>query len=204
MKNIHMIGTWQQLKAISEPLRLRMLDEFSRMPMTTKQVASILGEGPTRLYHHAELLERAGLIRQVRTRQNRGTIEKYYQAVAREFQVDRKLLEVTRGAAPATSGYEKLFLSALEATLSEARKSIDAGLIKPVEEGRNALLYRHKFSCSKAEFEGLMKTIQGWIEQCEIARGGRGEMKYNLSIAFYPVSKSKQARKKTRGKRGND
>jgi hypothetical protein len=67
-----------------------------------------------------------------------------------------------------------------------------------VEEGRNALMYRHKFSCTRSEFEGLMNMIQGWIMQCQAARGGRGETKYNLTIAFYPVSRPKQARKKTR------
>jgi hypothetical protein len=125
-------------------------------------------------------------------------VEKYYRAVAGEFRVDRRLLELTRGAGPATSGYEMLFLSALEATLAEARKSIDAGLIKPVKEGRNALMYRQTFSCSKAEFDSLIKTIQGWVEQCETSRGGRGELKYNLAIAFYPVGRKSRARRSQR------
>ena len=54
-------------------------------PMTTKQVAELLGEKPTRLYHHVDLLHQAGLIRLTHTRKNRGTTEKYYEAIARQF-----------------------------------------------------------------------------------------------------------------------
>ena len=53
-----------------------------------KQVADFLGEKPTKLYHHVDALERVGLIALSRTRQNRGTVEKYYLAVARAFQAD--------------------------------------------------------------------------------------------------------------------
>ena len=60
--------------------------------MSTKQLANELGEPPTRLYHHVSALESAGLIALVETRPNRGTVEKYYRAMARRYQVDRRLL----------------------------------------------------------------------------------------------------------------
>src|SRR5215475_958756 len=120
MKDIHKLGDLDQVRALADPLRLRIVEAFSEKPMTTKQVAALLGEKPTRLYHHVETLERAGLIRLVETRRNRGTVEKYYRAVAEGFMVDRKLLETGKGARKATRGYESLMLSALEATLMEA------------------------------------------------------------------------------------
>ena len=53
---------------------------------TTKQVAELLNEKPTRLYHHVDALERAGLVQLTRTRPKRGTVEKYYRSVARRFE----------------------------------------------------------------------------------------------------------------------
>ncbi|HEX7190378.1 MAG TPA: helix-turn-helix domain-containing protein [Thermoanaerobaculia bacterium] len=71
-----------QVRALAHPLRLRLLELFARQPRTAKQAAEVLGEPPTRLYHHVSALERAGLIRLRETRQNRGTTEKYYEAIA--------------------------------------------------------------------------------------------------------------------------
>jgi len=91
MKDIHTLNRLEQLKALSDPLRLRVLEAFSRQPVTTKQVAALLGENATKLYHHVQILEEAGLVHLVKTRKNRGTLEKYYQAIARDFIVDRNL-----------------------------------------------------------------------------------------------------------------
>jgi len=189
MKDIHKLGDLDQVRALADPLRLRIVEAFSEKPMTTKQVAALLGEKPTRLYHHVQTLERAGLIRLVETRKKRGTVEKYYRAVAGGFMVDRKLLELTKGARKATRGYESLVLSALEAALMEAHKSVAARLIHPVEAGRNALVYRRQFSCAEAEIKRLMDKIQGWIEECQAAHHEPGDMQYSLTIAFYPIKR---------------
>ena len=63
----------------------RLLEALVLEPRTTKQVAEALGEKPTKLYHHVDALEKVGLIRLIRTQRNRGTLEKYYQSVARSF-----------------------------------------------------------------------------------------------------------------------
>src|SRR6516162_7560690 len=163
MKDIHTLNRLEQLKALSDPLRLRVLETFARQPVTTKKVAALLGENATKLYHHVQILEDAGLIRLVKTRKNRGTLEKYYLAVARDFVVDRNILELTRGPSRATKDYRSLFLSALEATLSEGRKSVAAGLIKSIKEGRNALVYRRHFCGPEAKMKELMAKVQSWI-----------------------------------------
>src|SRR5262245_52283071 len=83
----HTVTDLAQIRALADPLRLRILGALGREPRTTKQVADVLGEKPTKLYHHVEALERVGLVRLTETRPNRGTVEKYYQAVAGRFQV---------------------------------------------------------------------------------------------------------------------
>src|SRR4051812_23594006 len=71
------------LRALAHPLRLRILELFAEAPRTTKQVAELLDQPPTRLYHHVAALERAGILRLKETRKNRGTVEKWYESVAR-------------------------------------------------------------------------------------------------------------------------
>src|SRR5438874_10330090 len=74
-----------EMRALAHPLRLRLLELFAEQPRTTKQVAELLDQPPTRLYHHVAALERAGLLRLTETRKNRGTTEKWYEAVARSI-----------------------------------------------------------------------------------------------------------------------
>src|ERR1041384_1077424 len=73
------------LRALAHPLRLRMMELFAESPKTTKQVAELLGQPPTRLYHHVAALERAGLLVLRETRQNRGAVEKWYSGVSQQL-----------------------------------------------------------------------------------------------------------------------
>src|SRR5215217_5858844 len=76
-------STVADLRALAHPLRLRILELFAEGPKTTKRVAELLGEPPTRLYHHVAALERSGLLKLKETRKNRGTVEKWYEAMSR-------------------------------------------------------------------------------------------------------------------------
>ena len=83
-REIYTLKDLDQVKVLADPLRIRILEALLE-ERTTKQVADLLGEKPTKLYHHVDALEKVGLIALSRTRQNRGTVEKYYLAVARTF-----------------------------------------------------------------------------------------------------------------------
>src|SRR5499426_2508780 len=79
----------QQLRALAHPLRLRLLEAFAQGLRTTMQVAAQLGEPPTRLYHHVNALERAGVLKLVDTRQVPGTTEKYFELASKQIGVIR-------------------------------------------------------------------------------------------------------------------
>lgn len=107
------VGTIEQVKALTHPLRQRILERFAQRARTTKQVADELGEKPTRLYHHVSVLERAGLIRLVETRPKRGTTEKYFAAVAERFEIDPRAFSPEGGKMtpqhPSVVAVESLF-----------------------------------------------------------------------------------------------
>src|SRR5437762_3325517 len=79
----HLAANVAELRALAHPLRLRIMELFAEGPKTTKHVADLLGQPPTRLYHHVAALERAGLVHLKETRKNRGTVEKWYESVSR-------------------------------------------------------------------------------------------------------------------------
>src|SRR5215510_13126289 len=111
----------EQVKVLADPLRLRILEQLCLAERTTKQVAQRLGEKPTKLYHHVEALERVGLIRLTRTRQNRGTVEKYYLAVARQFRADSRLFSTADGSEAQGDALQTMISTVFDRTADEMR-----------------------------------------------------------------------------------
>lgn len=103
-----------ELRALAHPLRLRILELFAESPRTTKQVAALLDQPPTRLYHHVNALERAGLVQLRETRPNRGTIEKWYGADAR----------FAAGAGSEPDAVRAVALTVLEQSVAEVERSL--------------------------------------------------------------------------------
>src|SRR6266852_1865012 len=79
------INTVQQFKAISDPLRSRILGIIQNQPATAKQIADRLGITPGAIGHHLHVLEEAGLAKIVARRLVRGIVANYYTRTARIF-----------------------------------------------------------------------------------------------------------------------
>jgi len=74
-----------QLKALADELRGRIVVLLRDQALSTTEVAARLKLPKGTVGHHLKVLERAGLIRVVRTRQVRALTEKYYGRTARLF-----------------------------------------------------------------------------------------------------------------------
>lgn len=82
----------EQLRAISDELRIRILDTLAYQRMTVTQLGERFGLAPARVHYHVRELERVGLVELVETRENRGILEKYYRSVAKGTSVPDSLL----------------------------------------------------------------------------------------------------------------
>jgi DNA-binding transcriptional ArsR family regulator len=79
------INTVQQFKAISDPIRSRILGIIQNQPTTAKQIADRLGASPGAIGHHLHVLEAAGLAQVIARRITRGIVANYYTRTARIF-----------------------------------------------------------------------------------------------------------------------
>ena len=79
----------RKLKAILDPTRLKMLYKLKE-PRTVKQIADSLGVDHHALYHHMNVLEKAGLVKLDRKVQKGNLVEKYFRLVddAMSFKMD--------------------------------------------------------------------------------------------------------------------
>jgi DNA-binding transcriptional ArsR family regulator len=182
------VSRLDQVRALADPLRLRILGVFGRGPHTTKQAADQLGEKPTRLYHHVEALEKAGLIVLRETRPKRGTSERYYEAVATRFEVDHSLLSVS-GAAPVAASLGATAESILALARDELlRLPLTAPAGGECEESL-PLVLRAEITATPERIGQLGEQLLAVIDQARSACGGardRKEAEYALTIALVP------------------
>jgi DNA-binding transcriptional ArsR family regulator len=176
----------EQLKAISDPLRLQLLKRISGEPRrgwTAKELAEDLETKQTKLYHHLALLEEGGFIRVAATRVVSGIQEKRYQATARSFRVDRSLL---------TGADSEVAMSgAVDAIFEKARGEIMAGLrsgainLDPKDPKRHRMgLWASHARLGPASVKRVMRLIE------KLAEAGEADdpdgTDYGLVVGFYP------------------
>jgi DNA-binding transcriptional ArsR family regulator len=176
----------EQVRALSHPLRLKLLEMFARGPMTTKQAAAELGEPPTRLYHHVAALERAGLVRLRETRQNRGTTEKYFEIASRPMLSSSAALA---GSTPAD--HAAMGMVVFEQARTELVRALAAGL------GDGTLPFvavRGLFALSPSAARELADELTALLRRLAERRGGEagasdGEVRrYSLTVALIPTA----------------
>lgn len=209
---VYRIRDLEQLRALSDPLRLRILEAFAHGARTTKQVAGSLGEKPTKLYHHVDALEAAGLVRLVETRPKRGTLEKYYEAVARVFEADAGLFAA--GTLAATTGErsaeapsnrdEVVSWQELAARLCDRAAGELRGLPTPssgcdssacpAETTEQALITQLIVTAPRAEILRLRALLMDWLAEVQrsasvvpqLTPGVTAEV-WRVTLALYPL-----------------
>ncbi|MFI8320592.1 ArsR/SmtB family transcription factor [Streptomyces sp. NPDC085529] len=77
------VTTDEQLRAVSNLTRHRIMAVLRFEPATITQIAERVGLAKGSSSYHVRLLERAGLVKVVRTRKVRGVTERYYAMAAR-------------------------------------------------------------------------------------------------------------------------
>ena len=177
------------------PLRVSILEALCLEARTTKQVAELLGEKPTRLYHHVDALAEAGLIRLVDTRQVRGTVEKYYQAVGRSFRADPAIFRQADADDEQTQALADVATTMLERTTEEVRNLILSGY--DLASGEEGILSYVEVRGSEAEIreinERLLKFLKDLEENCCNAEPSEEDRRFRLNLAWFPLDQSKDS-----------
>jgi DNA-binding transcriptional ArsR family regulator len=183
---IHRLTDLAQIKVLAHPLRIRILELLGE-ERTTKQVAGILGQPPTRLYHHVAALERVGIIRLARTRQSRGAVEKYYVAVAKAFSGELRLSS-SPAAAKAVAATQAIGVQVLENTAGDLRALLESSE-SPAALEAAAVLSFLEVRGSAREVKAIRDRLMKVLKQCTESRSepGEGAERYRLTIAYFPL-----------------
>ncbi|HBE05567.1 MAG TPA: hypothetical protein DHD79_00465 [Firmicutes bacterium] len=162
----------EQFKALSDRKRLSILSILVEKQATVSQLAEEIGDIPANVHHHVKLLERAGLIQLVETREKSGILEKYYRAVAGRLTVEHDVGVYTDSSA--------LVLDTVAAAVKKGIRIAVAGngaeVFGTVEE---LFLNTDQLADFK---ERLSALLAEYAEQTQAPECKR----YWLAMAFYP------------------
>ena len=176
----------EQLKVVSDPLRLQLLFAMNHEPRrgwSAKELAEQLDTRQTKLYHHLALLEEAGFIRVAETRLVSGIQERRYQVTAHNYRVDRSLL----GAAGGHAAFAQMVDAVFDKSRSEILAAVRNGLVEPDsddEEERGMVLSSSYAVLSPASVKKLKRQVKRLAELD--ARNDPDGTEFGLLVAFYP------------------
>jgi hypothetical protein len=155
------------------------------------QVAADMGEPPTRLYHHVNALERAGILRLKSTRQVRGTTEKYFELTKRRLGIARE-----RDLKPSARGSVRGLAAVV---FDEARAELLAALANPGKLTKDTAPIAVRMLLSvppshqqrvRRSIVAAIKAIQRDLKGCDDAKADR----WALTLGFSPTTGPKRAR----------
>ena len=190
-KHFH-IKDLETLRAVSDPMRIQIVELLSTQHLTVKQVAEKLGLAPSKLYYHFGALEKLGMIEVAETRMVSNMVEKVYQSNADQLDVDPSLLRFSKEGD--NESFNILISSTIDATREDIIRSLQARQFQldqgATEQSRRFIINRVVSQIPEervAEFqERLVQLIQEFEGEDERASRKANLHPYALTVALYP------------------
>jgi predicted ArsR family transcriptional regulator len=156
VKNTFKIRKLEQVRLLTDPFKLQLLQSFAEAAKTTKQVAAELDESVTRLYRHVDALHDGGLLEVVREKQKRGTIERTFRAVAQRFDVDHALF---------SGDVESESMDLVREAFRACEEEVLAAMANATgNDNEQAIFFRIKGKASREKIAVLRALLNEWLE----------------------------------------
>jgi len=147
-------------------------------------VAELLGQPPTRLYHHVAALERSGLLKLKETRKNRGTVEKWYESISRTMGSGA---EGGRKRGTTAADRRAIAMTVLEQSRAEVVNAMSRRGEEP------PLVARLVMSAPPAMMPQLRQRLYGFLKDvqaefdCGVTSSGDDYERWAMTLTFAPV-----------------
>ena len=192
MRPIKSIDDPRYVKAMSHPLRVRILAMLRERKSSPRELAELLGATLGTTAYHVRTLERLGLIELVDERPVRGAIEHYYRATARPGLTGADWSQATPIARQAAVG------SNLQIIDEYARTSAAAGGF----DREDAHLERRSVRLDAKGFAALSKACAKLLEQADkiaadsavrLAKDGDGAVDAGIGVLLFEAVRLTEA-----------
>ncbi len=178
---VYVLNAIDELRAVANPIRVRILDCLGSKPMTVRDLGKLLQTGSTNLYYHVGELEKSGLVRLVRTEIQSGIQLKYYRAIAHYFYLSPTLLHGGKDESHASAEF---VASLIEGSARELRLAFAGG---HVDRHSDAFVVRRRQNRmtieTAAEFRRRIEAIDVEFQETDEPEG---ELSVEFSVALFP------------------
>ncbi|WP_225445809.1 ArsR/SmtB family transcription factor [Paenibacillus arenosi] len=160
---VYKIKTHEQLKAIADPLRTKILMNLVKNAYTGQQLAEILSITRNNIYFHLKELEKHGIIHVVRKEEKNGIIQKYYRAVAGRFIPEDHLLP----SLDLIETSRQVFMETLEVTRSKIEHAPAASfaLDSTNVNRRKNIASTYQFHASEENFHAFLEEFKQLMDK---------------------------------------
>jgi DNA-binding transcriptional ArsR family regulator len=166
--DVLVVADTERIRALADDLRAKIVVLLRERARSITELAGELGLPKGTVGHHVKVLEKAGLIRVVRTRQVRALTEKYYGRVARLFVVK--------------SADEDAARSFAAAGLRQAADEVRASGVN--EEIATFGLVHARLR--EADAKRLMRRLDAVVQEFRERETPEGD-EFGLALALYPL-----------------
>lgn len=180
----------ERLKALANPLRIRILEQLAQRPMTVSEVAAALGEPRTKLYRHVALLLKQNFISVASKRKVSGIFEKTYQTRPGPVVLDGAVSAAEKAEYETT--LEAGLAAGFEQTRREIRGAIEVGRIDVTDEdGPSTLIAaRGYMHLTERQAEEFAQRLQRQLKELEgsVAGGEEKTDRYGFTMVFHAAA----------------
>ncbi len=188
MKPSLVLSRIDQLRALADPLRLRIVEALSPRELSVGQLAKALRTPAPRLYHHIDLMLEAGIIEVTRRIPRRGTEERMLRAVARDFTLDRGLFHGSDGVDDSVETLLEMGRSILSSAAEELGEGVESGRIAPTVPGRGVFLHERPLLLTPEAFAEIARRIPTEVDAIAVKKTGGRRARYRMIMVAYPIA----------------
>lgn len=182
------ISDVETIKALSDPLRLRILEVMTAAhdeTFTVKRLAATLGVSQTKLYHHVNQLVDRELIRPAGQRVVFGIIETSYRIAQLQISLDRSLL------ARDGAGLREVLTTVFDSARDDIERGLRTGVIRVEEDSdphARLLVSKGLARLTAAQAIAFRERLVELIASFDSADTADDARPYGLVLGFYPVT----------------
>jgi DNA-binding transcriptional ArsR family regulator len=185
LPGVHELTDLEQLRALSDPLRVLLFRLLREREQTVKELCDQLGESSTRLYYHVGELERVGLVRLVRTEARAGIVQKYYRSIARLLYVPFTLFQQGPDSAEARAAVEWYGVM-LEQAIVDLRRALRDNIQDTDPE--TIFATRNFIRVTPAKARELVARLNALQEEIIAADDPAGPVRFAYTSVLAPAS----------------
>lgn len=199
MKDIIVLRELDEIKAISHPYRVEILESFGQDPLSAKQLSELLGEPHAKINYHIKILLAAGILELVEERVKSGIIEKYYLPKAKMVVIDKSIWNSPMSDSLAKS-INQASLSLFERISEDYYRAAENNEISSKHIKHYSEYYLTEEQ-AKEVMDYIEEKVDEYLKQVDVDDKEReGARPYNLTFMAVPNVKKEKKRERRKNK----